>query len=378
MTPLELAAGAVLGFEPEYDKPPSEGPPRGPMAALEEILHDALVGSPCLIEFSGGRDSSAVLAVASHVARREGLPLPIPITRLFPEAPDASEGDWPEVVIRHLGLEEWVKVQVRDELDLLGPLGTEGLRRHGVLWPITVHTKVLTFEYGRGGTMVSGEGGDEVFGHRRITPLTKMLAGARPRLRGVKPVLASISPRAIRRLAIERALNQQMLLYRWLRPAARRLFMESVLADALDEPVAWSASIRTLPRRRGWKIGKHNMSLIAEGQGVHYVHPLLDERFVEAFAMTNRRLGYPSRTHAVQALFGHLLPPDLLTRRDKASFIGPHVHDHSRAFIERWTGSGVDPDLVDPDELKKVWTEPAPHAGSLLLLQQAKLKEMTP
>ena len=34
--------------------------------------------------------SSTVLAVATRVARREGLPLPIPSTNLFPDLPEAQ------------------------------------------------------------------------------------------------------------------------------------------------------------------------------------------------------------------------------------------------------------------------------------------------
>src|ERR1700749_707865 len=54
--------------------------------ALESVIRPALERSPCLVSFSGGRDSSAVLAAAAALARREGLPLPIPATIVFPAA----------------------------------------------------------------------------------------------------------------------------------------------------------------------------------------------------------------------------------------------------------------------------------------------------
>ena len=45
--------------------------------------------------------SSAVLAVAVHVARREGLAEPIPITKVFPDVPTTEEQSWQE---RHRAL----------------------------------------------------------------------------------------------------------------------------------------------------------------------------------------------------------------------------------------------------------------------------------
>ncbi len=205
MTPLEVAAGWVPGIEEGQPNTGGDQAPLEPLEALESILLDALQYSPCLVEFSGGRDSSAILAVADKVARREGLPLPVPLTRIFPEAPDAGEGDWPDLVIRHLGLKDWIRLEIRDELDLLGPTAIDGLRRNGLLWPVTVHTKALTFEHARGGALVTGEGGDEVFGPRRITPVTKLLAGARPRRLGIKYSLSAVSPKVIRRWSMERS-----------------------------------------------------------------------------------------------------------------------------------------------------------------------------
>ena len=98
----------------------------------------ALERPPCGVAFSGGRDSSLVLAVAVHVARREGLPEPIPITRVFPDVSESDEQLWQERVVRHLGLREWHRVTVHDELDVMGPHATAHLREHGIVWPPTI------------------------------------------------------------------------------------------------------------------------------------------------------------------------------------------------------------------------------------------------
>ena len=58
--------------------------------------------------FSGGRDSSAVLATATMVARKHGLNDPVPITLRCPAIEEADETASQELVIRHLGIEEWL------------------------------------------------------------------------------------------------------------------------------------------------------------------------------------------------------------------------------------------------------------------------------
>ena len=70
LTPIEIASGLVLGnsqrLEPAVEAPIPAPPWNGHCSA-------PLQRGPCLVSFSGGRDSSAVLAVATAVARREGL-----------------------------------------------------------------------------------------------------------------------------------------------------------------------------------------------------------------------------------------------------------------------------------------------------------------
>jgi asparagine synthase (glutamine-hydrolysing) len=108
LTPLEISSGFVVPTRrPSHALPPVPGSVR---AAFEAALLPALRRAPCLVSFSGGRDSSAVLAVAAHVARREGLPLPIPATIHFPHAGGTQETEWQEQVIGHLGLEDWHRV----------------------------------------------------------------------------------------------------------------------------------------------------------------------------------------------------------------------------------------------------------------------------
>jgi hypothetical protein len=90
-----------------------------PLAAFRAAVRAALERPPCLVSFSGGRDSSAAVAVAADVARGEGLPLPIPATALFLESAESDEFYWQEQVVRRLGLDEWLRVDEARQPGLL-------------------------------------------------------------------------------------------------------------------------------------------------------------------------------------------------------------------------------------------------------------------
>ena len=76
----------------------------------------------------------------------------------------------------------------------------------------------------------------------------------------------------------------------------------------------------------------------------------------------------------MDALFGDLLPHDILARRGKATFTDAFLASDSRRFALAWDGvSGIDPEVVDGEILRAVWTAPNPHFGSAMLLQTAWL-----
>src|SRR3954470_25068106 len=106
LDPLEVASGLVFGLDPN-SAGLSGAEVASPRAALESAVLRALCRPPCVVSFSGGRDSSAILALATAVARREGLPLPIPATHRFEDVPLSHETSWQEQVVSHLGLENW-------------------------------------------------------------------------------------------------------------------------------------------------------------------------------------------------------------------------------------------------------------------------------
>src|SRR4051794_24581858 len=206
MRPLELASGTVRGMDAEPPVFPAVEPLSSTRAAFEQVVLAALQTPPCVVSFSGGRDSSAVLAVAAHVARREGLPLPVPVTLRFPDDPATQEDDWQELVLRHLGIDDRVTLSFTDELDVLGPYARETLRTLGPIWPANAHIHVAIAEQARGGCVLTGFGGDDL-----LTPdplfrrVNRVLAReVRPEARDALRLAVFAGPNALRREAMRR------------------------------------------------------------------------------------------------------------------------------------------------------------------------------
>ena len=70
-----------------------------------------------------------------------------------------------------------------------------------------------------------------------------------------------------------------------------------------------------------------------------------------------------------------MLPPEVLNRRTKATFSHPLWDSAAVEFAQRWSGDGVDLDLVDGQELRRHWLDPERDLLSTTLLQQAWLHD---
>ncbi len=214
--------GLGAGLRAHTDAPDADGgrsPTRSRRSSGSSLPRSS--GRPCVVSFSGGRDSSAVLAAAVRVARREGLPLPIPSTNRFPAAKDSHESDWQERVVAHLGLDDWLKPEFTDELDCVGPVATSVLRRHGLLWPFNAHFHVPQLEAAAGGSLLTGIGGDETLSASSWARAQAVLSGRakpeRPR-HPARRLPRCSSTGSSGRAAQTRTAGE----YSWLRPPARR------------------------------------------------------------------------------------------------------------------------------------------------------------
>lgn len=342
-------------------------------AALERLLRDAMQRGPLWIAYSGGRDSSALLAIAAHVARRDGLELPVPVTLTLPALPEADEEDWQRLVLDHLRLtDRWVPLRLTDEIDLLGPSAQRGLRRHGIQFPPNAHAFLpMIAAMEPGATLVSGGNGDEI------------LEGLPQRLSS-----AALSRRTIPRSRIHEAYIQD-LPRRWLGPAVRRrslmrhlvwtrmpVLRRLVLREIEDRgayPIRFDRLLQRAWTDREFRAGRHAVERLAAGEGARLLQPFGEHDVIAAFA---REWGYrfPGGRHrSLGRLVGDLLPAAILTRQSKAEFARAFFAERTRAWVAEWDGSGVDPERVDVEVLRAEWNTEFPHYCSLALLQHAWL-----
>jgi asparagine synthetase B (glutamine-hydrolysing) len=368
LDPLEIACGLVFGVDDETAPP--EPAAEDPRRELERAVRRALERPPCIVSFSGGRDSSAILALATHVARRDGLPLPVPATNRFVDVPLSEESEWQEQVVAHLGLDDWIVLQHTDELDCLGPVATSVLLRHGLLWPFNVFFHEPFLRLAEGGSILTGIGGDEMLAEAMWRRFRASLQGRRPRPRDLLRVAYLCAPRRVRKYAIE---QRTEIHYPWLRADARREVLARHADQSARAPAGWAGYLDWVRRLRYLRVGAASKAALAEDAGVLAVHPFLDSGFSAALASVPRRGRYSDRTDAMRSLFGDLLPGAVIERQTKASFDGAFWNDSSRAFASEWDGSGVDTELVDVEALRTEWLSASPDARSYTLAQSVWL-----
>jgi asparagine synthase (glutamine-hydrolysing) len=299
------------------------------------------------------------------------LPLPIPATNRFPEAPASDETAWQEQVIRHLRLDDWLRLEFTDELDVVGPIAVQVLERHGLLWPFNAHFNVPLLNTAAGGSLLTGVGGDEVFGEPRWARSAAVLSRrTRPQPRDLLRVGLAISPRPVRQAWLKRRFPAE---FAWLRPWAKRALMTGWAADAASEPIAWGSRLHWLRRLRYVQVGLESLELLARDSDVQMVHPLFNLGFLSALGGDRGFAGHADRTTAMRRLVLDGLPPALYKRRTKAHFDEVFWNRHSRAFVAGFAGDGVDHELVDCAVLREIWSSEMPIAQTFTLVQAARL-----
>lgn len=376
MSAYEVSNGFPLGAAPASARPLRQGRASAAEAleVLETAVTRALCRPPCVVMFSGGRDSSALLAVAARVAHREGLPLPVPFTMCFPGEAETEEGRYQEMVIAHLGLTEWARVDATEDADLLGAVAQPVLRRHGAIWPPLLSTRVGHMKVAAGGSLLAGEGGDEVFGAYRSTPLARLAAERRPgpALRLAKASAGALLPRSQRAARLRARFGRDLGLW-WLWPEVREEYLGRLAEQWASQPFTWGQVIGWVAQSRHVRLGISNIVALAAEMGTAYSAPFLAPEFLEVLGRAFGYLGPAGRTAAMQALFGPLLPDEVLARATKAVFTLPAWGRCTREFVAGWSGDGLDETLVDVEALRLHWANSRPNAMTFGLVQAAWL-----
>jgi Asparagine synthase len=364
---LELASGLVLGFD-DVPMPPDDA--RRPRHVLEDLLRECLQAAPCMVAFSGGRDSSAILAVAVHVARRDGLPLPIPLTLRYPHAAQTDECDWQHLVLDHLGLGNQEVVTVGHEHNPIGPYAAPVLRRHGAIWPMNFAPTWRMLDTARGGTLVTGEGGDDMFGRRRLTPwvgVARSLGSGRLPGRGdLRAGAGELLPAGVRH---RRAVARSRGITSWLREEALHAVVDRAAADGLSYARHAGTHTRQLVTHRAMRRLIDSLQALGAEVGTSYRAPFCEPAFAASLGRSLTRFGPTNRTESMSRLFADLVPPRVMARPDKGVYNNAVFTDELQAFAASWDGSGVDPTLVDTEALRTSWRSGHVHPLTIGLLQ---------
>ena len=323
--------------------------------ALERSVLDALQRPPCGVSFSGGKDSSALLALALAVARREGLDEPVPLT-LVPRYPEGQEEEWQRLVLADLGVSEQVTVHVDDELEALGQISTRFLKRHGLRYPWNTHFHQPLLAHVAGGSVITGSGGDELFDPfhwSRLTELRRHPTRVRPR--DWQHLAGAALPTPLRARILARRWFPAMA---WLTPAGARSARTRVgmwLGSAPRSPRSYLSSWWW--RSRYLQRGIHSLELLGSDEDVLVIAPFAEADVVAGFANERESYSLSSREDAMCQLFGDLLPAEVLRRRSKADFSRLNSGPRTAEFVQGWEPKSVDPALVEPGALRDVWTD---------------------
>jgi asparagine synthase (glutamine-hydrolysing) len=279
----------------------------------------------------------------------------------------APDDEHVAAVVKALHLRDWVRVDARGRLDLLGADARSGLLRHGARYPSIGHVVVPGAQAAGGGTLVDCHGLREIWDFWRGTAIRGLVRRGRADRHAVQRAAVALSPRSVRRRAVEARLRSFDLPQ--VRPEVLDWLRERFADEAVTMPLTASGAIRRLHRRRClWETARTFGSLGAD-HGAKVVHYFTDPAFAAALASAAGRRGWRDSAAMLAEL-----TPEIPARASRPPGTPPEPFwegPESAAFIEEWDGTGLDDTLVDPARMREAWRRRDARAG--LLLQSAWL-----
>ena len=281
-----------------------------------------------------------------------------------------DETAWQEAVIAALGVHDWVRMETGDDLDYVGPVAARVAARHGPVYPANAHLHEPLAAEAAGGALLTGIGGDQLFGGWRWARAASVLGRrSAPTPRDVARIAYARAPVRVRgRVAARRAPASERP---WLTRAAERRFARAFAVERASEPPTWSPRVHWQAARRSLTLSCQSLDAIGRFHDCTMVHPFLDPIVLGAVGAAAHPHGFDRRAAALAALFPGLRPTVLAARTDKASFRGVFSREPSLAAAAQWQGEGVDPALVDVAALQGIWRTRVPLRSALILQQLA-------
>jgi hypothetical protein len=350
----DLLAGALLGFE-SLPPLPAPVPGRSPRDVAEGLILEALRRGRVGVALLGGSGSAAMLAGATAQARLHGLEEPVALSLDFARPEMAEDERYRERVVDHLQLRHrWERVPVADgELELLGPHARATLTEHGLLYPANVYWVRPLLERLGGGTLVVAHAQEESFDYWPFGPLVDALRGRRPHDRATIQLaaLAALPPPVRARVLRARFPPPELP---WLRPAGR-----AALAEAWEVPAVPLRYGRAVDQGRGQRCFRaipNAYTTVAAAYGVTPLFPYQAPAFTSAVIAHFEGRGLGEQEQTLERIVGDLLPGELAGGRDRTAYGGVFFGPSTREFAARWSGGGLDEELVDPEALRALWT----------------------
>ncbi|HEY4120238.1 MAG TPA: asparagine synthase-related protein [Byssovorax sp.] len=350
-------------------------------ATFDEAVRARLRSArPIAANFSGGLDSTSIVASARRLAEREGARAVVAYRACFPDV-EGDETGYASAAADHLGI-DMHQIYPLEMLEAHRPSVERGSLDHLFL-PGSVMLELLIAAGRQGsdaGVFLTGMGGDQLLRptdeeelwHLGVLRLAdaRAEAGSAARLASLalRRAARSVVPMRVRLARHTR--SRASGLWEAIAPELRAAFL-NVRTDEIDEAAALPAPDRVQRAMAAPLLDDHNIGWVlslaeaaAAHFGVEHRHPFLDRRVVELLLAVPHRLRHArgvSKGILRTAMQGDL-PPVLLRRPDKMSFnayVARSTFEPHRSLVQQYLlhGQLIERGFVDPTRFRSWVTQ---------------------